>query len=115
MTNITKMALLGVMAVAFIDVTGSVAVAQSQTVAPLIQETGRRVCLNQPPRSLTDTTTESEDALRRIDSIGNRCVYSTRTGRHIGQSEIMDFLQTNPDARDITYGGILTTGQNPGQ
>jgi hypothetical protein len=114
MTNITKMALLGVMAVAFINVTGSVAVAQSQTV-PELEQIGRSLCINKPPRSLTDNTTESEDALRRVDSIGNRCVYSTRTGRHIGQSEIMDFLQTNPDARDITYGGILTTGAGPGQ
>ncbi len=93
MTNMTKFALIGVfMAVPFVDFV-SVAVAQE-----------RGICLNRPTRSLTDNTTESEEFLQRVDALGNRCVYSARTGERITRSEIESFLQANPDARDITYG-----------
>ena len=103
MTRVTKIALLGLMAVAFTDF-ATAAIAQEQ-----------EICLNRPMRSLTDNTTESEEFLQRVDAIGNRCVYSARTGERITRSQIESFLQANPDARDIVYGQGRVTTTAPGQ
>jgi hypothetical protein len=93
MTSISKFGLVALTAVAFVGFTSAPAVAQE-------------LCINSPAISLTDQTTDNEEALQRIQSLGNRCVTQRATGEQVTRADIIQFLQSNPDNRDVDYGEI---------
>ena len=95
MIKLTKLALVGLLAVTAVEFSApSTATAQSSGL-----------CINKPAMSLTDQTTDNEEALQRVDSLGNHCYRATATGRRVTPDRVMQFLQSNPDARDQQYGG----------
>ncbi len=94
MTITTKVAAAGLLALALVG----------SAIAPAAAQ---RICMNPAPaRSLIDTTTENQDALNRIAALGNRCVTSRVTGKDLTRDEVLQFLSTNPDQRDVDYNDI---------
>jgi hypothetical protein len=92
MTITTKVAAVGLLA---LTIVGS-------AIAPAMA-----LCANpRPAMSLTDTTTENQEALRRIEALGNRCVTSRATGERLSDEQVLQFLSTNPDDRDVDYNRI---------
>jgi hypothetical protein len=86
-----------------IALAGLVALALAGLTAPALAQ---ELCINAPAISLTDTTTDNEEALQRIDALGNRCVRSRATGEQITRTDVIRFLESDPDARDVDYGAL---------
>jgi hypothetical protein len=93
MTISSKIAVLGLATLTF----------AGSAIAPAMAQ---NLCINRPAISLTDTTTDNAEALQRIDSLGNRCVTQRATGEQVTRADIVQFLQSNPDNRDVDYGEI---------
>jgi hypothetical protein len=94
MISMKRLALVGLMAIGLAGFASLPASAQE-------------LCINAPVMSLTDQTTGNAEALQRIDSLGNRCVRSQATGERITQGDVVQFLETDPDSRDIDYGNLV--------
>jgi hypothetical protein len=94
MISMNKLALIGLIA------TGLAGFAS-------LPASAQELCINAPVMSLTDQTTDNAEAQQRIESLGNRCVRSQATGRRITQGDVTQFLETDPDSRDIDYSNLV--------